>query len=736
VADGNSSEVVSFQIKQNAHAMHVLSTSLYKRAEEAVVRELVCNAVDATKAAGSAYPVVVDLTNPEYGEDADLIVANRAVPKVPGVHSIGRCFVVYDRGTGLCAEDVKALVTVYFGSSKDQNDSNQTGFFGLGAKSPFAVCSEFYISSRWYGAAVTFRAYKDPNTGIPCIEEVYRGDTADENGLTFVVPFHPRAGAYGPALLPFSKEQVSLGTYFGTTYSTNAFLKAHLDTALFSCEYGHIIKTIDGSALRRALYAIYKNVLYPIENLVSAEMLLLNNRVYNDNASVILEIPSSVTLDVLPSREELRNSATNIAEINKIVDGFKLKLIEKLDNAVDLDGDLESWYRANQSFHGLNAVVDAKNATALYAKIYQADFAAKQLILSGYLDCRNFNIKTSDNVFYKSIGLANAMAGIIFVSPIPASYVAAKNFTKLYAAINAIKNSSEGAKYKTYSLLLHHVESKEEAEKIAKSLKLEKYVYFDWKQDLLPALSKKVTSTPGTLGKIKVYEATFNKKLVIKRFDASGINIKDHLWAFCNTNAAKNEDRERELYMDSELTVPYYTAGLLGQFPNLKIISTEYAESFAGETVGQHIQAKLKELAAKIEAADAVTFVKPPSNTTNKTLLDGIRLICKRTAFNEHKWVGVELQKIARAIALEESNSKNRAQLSDALAEYHRLSSISYNQQLEGKQVALDLDFELNAVLHKIPLLNHVSTNMYYRDDLFVFSNALEATFKNMGLLY
>lgn len=94
----------------------LLSSTLYKDPYRAIVRELVSNAIDASKRIGTNEPVVLH------------------VPKT--LTDINNEFYVQDFGIGMSLEQVINIYGNYFASSK-QNDSNSIGGFGLGGKTPF-----------------------------------------------------------------------------------------------------------------------------------------------------------------------------------------------------------------------------------------------------------------------------------------------------------------------------------------------------------------------------------------------------------------------------------------------------------------------------------------------------------------------------------------------------------------------------------------------------------------------
>lgn len=134
-----------FRIAASGKAFDILSSGLYSRKAEAVVRELSCNAVDGHIAAGRRdVPIEVQLPT-----EAD------------------PTFAVRDEGIGLSKEMVMELYTTYFASTKSESN-DFTGAFGLGSKAPFAYTDSFTVISTFDGVRCTYVAAKGAD-GSPTI---------------------------------------------------------------------------------------------------------------------------------------------------------------------------------------------------------------------------------------------------------------------------------------------------------------------------------------------------------------------------------------------------------------------------------------------------------------------------------------------------------------------------------------------------------------------------------------
>ena len=147
----------TFSIAQNAFMAELLSRKLYTNPALAVVRELICNALDAS--------------------------LNRVDVVLPS--ALNPTFTVRDYGTGLSKEDMMYLYSTY-GFSTKRSDNTQIGGFGVGSKSPFALTDTFTVSSVYQGVRTDYVCYKD--NGFPKIKEVQSAHTDEHNGLCVSVP--------------------------------------------------------------------------------------------------------------------------------------------------------------------------------------------------------------------------------------------------------------------------------------------------------------------------------------------------------------------------------------------------------------------------------------------------------------------------------------------------------------------------------------------------------------------
>lgn len=299
---GNSSSKTTFSISAGAKAFKILSSNIYKNKIRAVVRELVCNAVDAHVLNSQTKPYTI---KPPTGID----------PR----------FIVRDYGPGLDENDMIELYTTYFASSKaERND--QIGAFGLGSKSPFSYTNTFSVISYHEGVVRSFQC--NLTNGEPSITKTYEGEfeNGDESGIEVIVPTKLDDQSSWISEIQYVMRPFKVGSYE---------IKGISDLGIEPFEnlqsYNDDFFVLKNARLRglthKGMYAIYGNILYPIDDVpnLNADWL----RSYNGNIFIHFDLG---LLDIQPSREELSLDETTIANIQKRVDECNKKMLEETCN--------------------------------------------------------------------------------------------------------------------------------------------------------------------------------------------------------------------------------------------------------------------------------------------------------------------------------------------------------------------------------------------------------------------
>lgn len=295
VVIGNAGETKSFTIAASAKAFKVLSSNIYKNKIRAVVRELVCNAVDAHVLNGNKRPYTIQ-----------------------GPNILDPRFVVRDYGPGLSDEDMIELYTTYFASTKaDRND--QIGALGLGSKSPFSYTSTFSVVSYFEGMVRVYSCML--SGGEPAIVKTHEEpfDDDDRSGIEVIVPvkvddiskWHSEI-AY--VMRPFPSESYEITGILDFTVDSFDKLE-NFDTDWFG---------VRRSNHATGTYAVYGNIVYPLNGVEGMDASWLGHN-YN-TVYIHFELGE---LDIQPSREELSLDETTVANICERVNTLNDRVREK-----------------------------------------------------------------------------------------------------------------------------------------------------------------------------------------------------------------------------------------------------------------------------------------------------------------------------------------------------------------------------------------------------------------------
>lgn len=156
-----------FTIGDTAKIFELMASKLYMKPEEAVLRELSANAVDAHTLAKNPNPFEIHI--PTHNNPY---------------------FVVRDYGNGLSEAEIDEIYTVMFASNKT-NSNKYLGALGLGSKSPFSITDKFTLESWYKGRKYTYCIYLNENR-IPVISTTNKdGEESDEPSgcrVTIAVP--------------------------------------------------------------------------------------------------------------------------------------------------------------------------------------------------------------------------------------------------------------------------------------------------------------------------------------------------------------------------------------------------------------------------------------------------------------------------------------------------------------------------------------------------------------------
>jgi len=278
---------LNFRIESSAKAYEVLASNLYSDKVSAVIRELSCNAADAHAEAGiHEVPFEVDLPIGDNGTNY---------------------FRVRDFGSGLNAEQIEDVFTVFFSSTKVGSKA-YTGAFGLGCKSPFAIADNFFVNSYINGKKYYYHCHR--KNGIPAISFMKEEPTIQKTGLEIIVPANNAKSS------EWLEKATSIFEHFKTRPKINVKINFFNQSESYKC--GNNWENTEPSGI----WVVMNNVRYPI-NLHKID----RNNFYVENflskRGVIYHVPPR-SIEVTPSREGISYTKENtdflnnhIAKVNK-----------------------------------------------------------------------------------------------------------------------------------------------------------------------------------------------------------------------------------------------------------------------------------------------------------------------------------------------------------------------------------------------------------------------------------
>ena len=321
----------SFGIQASSRAFQILSSSLYSRKEEAIVRELCTNASDAHVVAG---------------------IPEKPIKVVVPTLFESR-FIVKDYGNGIDPEEFQKIYTTYFYSTKTETNT-QTGCFGLGSKSPFAYTNQFSVENCHNGKKYVYQCFKN-ELGEPAVALLGTSDTTDTGiKVSFYVKPHE--------VYPFEAACMRVLQWFDVAPDIN------IDVTNFAkSEEIFRVPTSDCSLSGFSTWQVgfrirMGQVVYPVST-DSARNYRFTTRQFCVNAPI-------GSVDITPSRESLE--MTN--KTKEFIELCYLKIEEKIKKEIEdiLNSDLtkfEKYRKINENESDYGSLRPAEFVNE-FARIY------------------------------------------------------------------------------------------------------------------------------------------------------------------------------------------------------------------------------------------------------------------------------------------------------------------------------------------------------------------------------
>lgn len=281
-----------------AEFFHILSSNLYSDPSYAAIRETICNAWDAHIAAGiTDTPIKIS-----YKDDT---------------------IIIQDFGYGIDHDKIQEIYGVYGGSTK-RSESKQTGGFGLGCKSPFAVADTFTVRDCYEGTMVLYSMQKhcEEVGGLPGIKEMVRVPTT-ERGMTVTIPTTNIRDFRNHV-----KRVVQMGGIHAVINGTKTYKGDPEDQKWKAIQansiYGHSSGITDRTILVR-----YGSVVYPIWWQNKYAQLISQMRL----CFVVTAEPDS--LGVTPSREKLAASPESQEYLDELIETCWLEFVARMKQPIN-----------------------------------------------------------------------------------------------------------------------------------------------------------------------------------------------------------------------------------------------------------------------------------------------------------------------------------------------------------------------------------------------------------------
>ena len=284
----------------NAKAFEMLARQ-YSDPIKAILQEISANATDSHIRAGI----------PDRPFDV----------KLP--NSLDPHFRVRDYGVSM-TQDVIYNVYINYMKSDKTHTNDETGFFGIGSKTPLAYTDSFNIKTYLDGKMNLYTLGYNEH-GIPELNEFAEYDTDEENGVE--ISFAVKQDDFSK----FSEKAAHVYSFF-TVPPTVAGVTS-FETKTFT-------KLLEGSnwfmfkeTMSHDSYVVMGNIAYPLND-NDIDVSYSSDYYHIVSGGVVLEVPMG-TVSMTPSREALEYNDITIAYIKSQLDVVKQEMADSLKVQID-----------------------------------------------------------------------------------------------------------------------------------------------------------------------------------------------------------------------------------------------------------------------------------------------------------------------------------------------------------------------------------------------------------------
>lgn len=370
----NTTNASEFKFSASAKMFKILSSSIYERKIEAIVRELSCNAYDSHVQAG--YP----------DRPFKITLPNEWVPE----------FVVEDFGVGLDNEEILNIYTTYGESTKTESN-DMIGAFGLGSKTPFAYTDTFNIRARKDGVERTYNAYIGMN-GIPSVTKLSEHETEEPNGVKISVPVREID------FTAFKRDVVKVMAWF-TVLPEIVGQEVQIDNsmALALLEDRVFIPKYSDYSQKDTIHAVMGNVCYVVSNVsrTLSGKLSKGSEKFIEHNSIYIRFDIG-DLEVAASREVIsfEEDTTDrfVEAVEDAISGFSKETQDKIDNEADsvfaakaiVEEDVGLWSLSMFTYQGVDIDLLLEQSFTNHLKYLITEYAGTVMDMRAFKSFKSY----------------------------------------------------------------------------------------------------------------------------------------------------------------------------------------------------------------------------------------------------------------------------------------------------------------------------------------------------------
>jgi Histidine kinase-, DNA gyrase B-, and HSP90-like ATPase len=342
---GSPTQTTICTISLDGGLMRTLVSGLYSDGPKTVIREIIANALDSHIAAGKK-DTAIEVWMPTQ---------------------IDSYFTVRDFGTGMTDEFIREKYSALSYSSKKE-DNTQTGAFGVGSKSPFAISDNFSIRCfdksgfvRLY--SIYFNEKQQIAVDLMYTSKAKSADRAELGGVEVRVPIGGNIN-YKTMLNALKAQQI---IYFDKNIKWDGVSKNNVTewqryTDIATVANGAIFLgklnytyAYRGETFVRQGSAVYPLTYKQLELLPSTTKDIINQILIN-KTDLIFDVPIG-TCDVTAARENLQDNETSVNNLIQFITVAVFEYAQKLRDIIGAETDAWRILDAMDTAEGVDSAV-------------------------------------------------------------------------------------------------------------------------------------------------------------------------------------------------------------------------------------------------------------------------------------------------------------------------------------------------------------------------------------------